>query len=48
VFKVKELTFDTVWLTLSSIKPILAKIKDTDFRLSVDIERQALNDANEF
>jgi predicted nucleic acid-binding protein len=33
---------------IPSIKPILAKIKDTDFRLSVDIERQALNDANEF
>jgi len=33
---------------IPSIKPILAKIKETDFRLSIDIERQALNDANEF
>jgi len=32
---------------ISSIKPILAKIKETDFRLSVDIERQALLAAGE-
>jgi predicted nucleic acid-binding protein len=32
---------------IPSIKPILAKIKKTDFRLSVDIERQALLAAGE-
>jgi len=32
---------------ISSIKPILKKIKETDFRLSVDIERQALVAAGE-
>jgi predicted nucleic acid-binding protein len=33
--------------TISSKKPILAKIKGTDFRLSADIERQALLAAGE-
>ena len=32
---------------IPSIKPILAKIKETDFRLSMDIERQALLAAGE-
>jgi len=32
---------------IPSITPILAKIKETDFRLSVDIERQALLAAGE-
>ena len=32
---------------IPSIKPILAKIKETDFRLSPDIERQALLAAGE-
>ena len=32
---------------IPSIKPILAKIKETDFRLSADIERQALLAAGE-
>jgi predicted nucleic acid-binding protein len=32
---------------ISSIKPILEKIKQTDFRLSADIESQALKEANE-
>ena len=32
---------------IPSIKPILAKIKETDFRLSTDIERQALLAAGE-
>jgi predicted nucleic acid-binding protein len=32
---------------IPSIKPILAKIKETDFRISADIERQALLAAGE-
>jgi predicted nucleic acid-binding protein len=32
---------------IPSIKPIFTKIKQTDFRLSVDIERQALEAAGE-
>ncbi len=32
---------------IPSIKPILEKIKQTDFRISVDIELQALKEANE-
>lgn len=32
---------------IPSIKPILAKIKQTDFRLSPEIEQRALNEANE-
>ena len=32
---------------IPTIKPILAKIKQTDFRLSADIELQALKEANE-
>ena len=32
---------------ISSIKPLLDKIRQTDFRISVDIELQALKEANE-
>lgn len=32
---------------VSSIKPLLAKIKQTDFRLTDEIERQALREAGE-
>jgi predicted nucleic acid-binding protein len=32
---------------IPSIKPFLEKIKKTDFRLSIDIEHQALKEANE-
>lgn len=32
---------------IPSIKPFLKKIKQTDFRLSADIEKQALKEANE-
>jgi hypothetical protein len=32
---------------IPSIKPLLNKIKQTNFRLSVDIELQALKEANE-
>ncbi len=32
---------------ISAIKPILQKIKDTNFRLSVDVELQALKEAKE-
>ena len=32
---------------IPTIKPILAKIKQTDFRLSANIELQALKEANE-
>lgn len=32
---------------IPSIKPILTKIKETDFRLSADLERQALLAASE-
>ncbi len=32
---------------IPSIKPILEKIRQTDFRISADIELQALNEANE-
>jgi len=32
---------------IPSIKPILEKIKQTDFRLSADIKLQALKEANE-
>jgi predicted nucleic acid-binding protein len=32
---------------IHSIKPILAKIKETDFRITADIERQALLAADE-
>jgi predicted nucleic acid-binding protein len=32
---------------IPSIKPLLEKIKQTDFRLSTDIELQALKEANE-
>lgn len=32
---------------IPSIKPLLQKIKQTDFRLSLDIELQALKEANE-
>jgi predicted nucleic acid-binding protein len=32
---------------IPSIKPILAKIKQTDFRLASDVELQALKEANE-
>jgi len=32
---------------IPTIKPILAKIKQTDFRLYADIELQALKEANE-
>ena len=30
-----------------SIKPVLAKIKQTDFRITAELERQALKEANE-
>jgi len=33
--------------TIPSIKPIIEKIKQTDFRLSVEIETQALKEADE-
>lgn len=33
--------------TIPSIKPLLEKIKQTDFRLSAEIELQALTEANE-
>lgn len=33
--------------TIPSIKPLLDKIKQTDFRLSVEIEQQALKEAGE-
>ncbi len=33
--------------TIPSIKPILEKIKQTDFRISVEIENQALKEADE-
>jgi len=32
---------------IPSIKPVLAKIRKTDFRLSVEIEREALKEAGE-
>lgn len=32
---------------IPSIKPFLAKIRDTNFRISIDLELQALNAANE-
>ncbi len=32
---------------ITSIKPVLEKIKQTDFRLSADIELQALKEARE-
>lgn len=32
---------------IPSIKPIIAKVKQTDFRLSAEIEHQALKQANE-
>jgi predicted nucleic acid-binding protein len=32
---------------IPSIKPLLEKIKQTDFHLSIDIELQALREANE-
>ncbi len=32
---------------IPAIKPLLEKIKQTDFRLSADIELQALKEANE-
>jgi predicted nucleic acid-binding protein len=32
---------------ISSIEPLLEKLKQTDFRLSADIEMQALKEANE-
>lgn len=32
---------------IESIKPILEKIKETNFRISTDIENQALKEANE-
>jgi predicted nucleic acid-binding protein len=32
---------------IPSIKPLLQKIKQTDFRLSTDLELQALKEANE-
>ena len=32
---------------IPSIKPFLKKIKQTDFRLSAEIEKQALKEANE-
>lgn len=32
---------------IPSIKPVIAKIKETDFRISIDIELQALAIANE-
>lgn len=32
---------------IPSIKPIIEKIKQTDFRISVEIELQALKEANE-
>lgn len=32
---------------IPSVKPFLKKIKQTDFRLSADIEKQALKEANE-
>lgn len=32
---------------IPSIKPILAKIKQTDFRLGIDVEQQALKEAKE-
>lgn len=32
---------------IPSIKPILGKIRKTDFRISIEIEFQALNEANE-
>jgi predicted nucleic acid-binding protein len=32
---------------ISSIKPILEKIKETNFRISVELELQALIDAKE-
>ena len=33
--------------TIPSVKPLLEKIKQTDFRLSAEIEAQALKEANE-
>jgi predicted nucleic acid-binding protein len=33
---------------IPTIKPLLNKIKQTDFRVSVDLELQALKEANEF
>lgn len=32
---------------IESIKPLLEKIKETDFRISTEIENQALKEANE-
>jgi predicted nucleic acid-binding protein len=32
---------------IPSVKPILAKIKQTDFRLGIDVEMQALKEADE-
>ncbi len=32
---------------IPSVKPFLVKIKNTDFRLSDEIEQQALNEAGE-
>lgn len=32
---------------ISSIKPLLSKIKQTNFRISDEIELQALHEANE-
>lgn len=34
--------------TIPSIKPLLEKIKETDFRLSMEVEIQALKEAKEF
>jgi len=34
--------------TIPSIKPLLEKIKETDFRLSMEVELQALKEAKEF
>lgn len=33
--------------TIPSVKPLLEKIKQTDFRLSAEIEARALKEANE-
>ncbi|MBA4184497.1 MAG: DUF3368 domain-containing protein, partial [Acidobacteria bacterium] len=33
--------------TIPSVKPLLEKIKQTNFRLSVEIETQALKEADE-
>jgi predicted nucleic acid-binding protein len=33
--------------TIPSVKPLLEKIKQTDFRMSAEIEAQALKEANE-